>query len=217
MFVPNQDNRLFMQELDMNLFTIIPYYTPDEYEQQYPLLLMKKPEIFSINLKDELMEFATSCPPGFTISVHEVIDFGCFYYADWDTAHMAIVDEFIEVGVTDTIRQHLINACYDVSSADEEFQRQLEILSEALRKLLTVILGILARCDAPSIMDFGSCYRLFRIDDFGNVFFKMEVPSQVFDAVENSELVSKTLTLEPVENMVENTIILSAGGLPGNY
>lgn len=217
MFVPIQDERLFIQAPDTKLFTSTPFYTADEYEAQYPIIIMQKPEIFSINLQQEIMEFVTSCPPGFKAQVHEIIDFGCFYYSDWDSAHMAVLDEFIEVGAADDVRQNLTIGLYDALEAEKELQRQLEMLSEALKKFLTVILGVLARCDTPAILDFGSCYRLMRIDDFGNVYFKMEIPSRVFDEIENSERVNRKL-LEPLADLgMGSTIILPAGGLPGNY
>lgn len=217
MFVPIQDERLFVQTPDTKLFTSTPFYTADEYDLEYPLIVTRKPEMFSINLKNEIMEFMTSCPPGFKAQVQEIIDFGCYYYSDWDSAHMAVLDEFIEVGAADDVRKELTLGLYDAFEAEKELQRQLEMLSEALKKFLTVILGVLAHCDTPAIENFGSCYRLHHIDDLGNAYFKMEIPSRVYDEIENSERINRKL-LEPLSDLgMGNTIILTPDGLPGNY
>jgi hypothetical protein len=215
MFVPILDDRLFTKPADTNLFTSTPFHTAEEYEQEYPLLLMRGPELFSINLQDDLIEFITSVPPGFKADIHEVIDFACFYYSDWDTAHMAVLDEFIEANALDEIRRNMMIAHYDFFTAEKELQRQIDMLSDALRKFVNVILGMLARANVPAIMDFGSCYRLFKVDDFGNVFFRLENPTRVYDEVENSCLLTKKV-IEPKQPEIRFPTTL-VSDLPGNY
>lgn len=210
MYVPIMDDRLFTKPIDTNLLTTTPFYTAEEYEQEYPRLTMRMPEMFSINLQDDVIEFITSVPPGFSATIEEVIDFACFYYSDWDTAHMAVIDEFVEVTALNDVRKNLTLACYDFFTAEKELQRQVEMLSDALKKIVNVILGVLARCNVPAIMDFGSCYRLMRVADNGDVYFKMEVPSRVYDEIENSCL----LTKKPFE--LSQAIIIP-NDLPGNY
>lgn len=215
--IPITDDRLFTKPADTNVFTNTPFYTAEEYEYEYPVMLLGMPNIFSINLQDDIIEFMTSTPPAFTVNMHEVIDFACFYYSDWDTAHMAVMDEFIEVNALDEIRQHLVRACYDYATAEKELQRQIDMLSEALRKFITTVLSVLARANVPAIMDFGSCYRLENIDDWGNVFFKIQPPDRIFDEIENSCLLARK-AVEPTITKITNTIILTGDAWsPGNY
>lgn len=215
MFVPILDDRLFTKVVDSKTMTSVPFHTAEEYEQEYPILCMRMPETFSINLQDDILEFITSVPPGFDATIHEVIDFACFYYSDWDTAHMAVIDEFIEVTVLDDLRKRLMLHNYDFFTAEKELQRQVDILSEALKKIINVVLSVLARAGVHSIMDFGSCYRSVNITDNGDVFFKLETPSRVYDEIENSCLLSKK-PLQPQQLSLDLPMVLT-NDLPGNY
>ena len=54
------------------------------------------------------------------------------------------------------------------------------VLSGALTTFIGIIIGMLTRARIPAITEYGCCYRLENIDDFGNVFFRLRNPSQVF-------------------------------------
>jgi hypothetical protein len=186
MFVPITDDRLHTLGVDENKLHEVPFYEDCEYEQAYPILNRLLPEMFSVNLKGPIEQFLAKIPPTFGVTVHEVIDLACYYYSDWDSV-VAVTDEFIHVGALQEIRKNMVLAHYDTVTAEAEIQRCIDMLSEAVRELINIVVGMLSRNNVPAIMDFGSSYKLARIDDFGNAYFSMATPSAVYDAVENQQ------------------------------
>lgn len=185
MYVTINDDRLHTLGVDNNLLTSVPFYEDCEYEQMYPLLSVTLPEMFSVNLRDAIGQFLSQVNPAFGVTVHEIIDLACYYYSDWDSV-VAVTDEFLHVGAIGEMRKHMNAALYDTIAGEIEMQRQIDMLSDAVKQFIGIIIGVLSRNNVPAIMDYGSCYKLTHIDDFGNVYFKMSVPSAVLDAVDNA-------------------------------
>lgn len=187
MYIPVSDDRYFTSGTDNNLLQEIPLYEPEQYEEIYAKLSTIMPEMFSINLKEEIMEFTTTAPIQFEIAVDHVIDLACYYYCDWDSV-VAVTDEFLHAEIKNKVMRSLTLAHYDTASADAMMQDLIVMLSEALQKFINAIIGVLSRTSAPAIMEYGCCYRLNNIDHFGNVFFILKNPTQVYSELEGDEV-----------------------------
>lgn len=186
-FPPVMDDRYFTLGTDNNILQNVLLYEATQYEQAYPGLCFSKPEMFSINLQDEIAHFITKAPPMFEVNVDCVIELACYYYCDWDSV-VAVTDEFIHADVLNKVRTNLISAQYDLAHAEELLQDHIVMLSEALQRFIGVIIGVLSRMGAPAIMDYGSCYRLENITDNGDVYFRLRNPTQVYAELEGEEV-----------------------------
>lgn len=184
---PVQDDRYFTAGTDNVILQNIPLYDAEQYEQIYPFLFAVKPEIFSINLRQELGQFIASAPPMFGVNADCVIELACYYYCDWDSV-VAVTDEFIQADVINKVRDSLIAAHYDVAYAENMLQEYISVLSQALTQFIGVVIGVLSRMGAPAIMDYGCCYRLEQIDDNGNVYFRLRNPTVVYAELEGEEV-----------------------------
>lgn len=198
MYVPIKDDRYFTLGIDSNLFQSTPLYEADEYEGMFLLTISHMPAIFSLNLRQEISQFAISVPPAFNITIHEVIDVACYYYADWDSPVIA-TDDFIDQQIVHSLREGLISAGIPSIMVENEVDRQIEMLSETLRNFIGMIIGVLSRCDVPAIVDFGSAYRLESIDECGNVFFKITPPEAVYQAIEDNIQATQVATQQHKE------------------
>lgn len=178
------EDRYFMRGIDHSLLEEVSTYTEYEYEFRYPLIQMSMPQLFSINMLDELNKFMTSVPPHFDVEVEEVIDQACYYYCDWDSV-VAVTDEFLNTAIIEEVRVALVQNYESTVRADNVLQDSIAILSSALQTLIAAVIGVLARIGAPAITDYGCCYRLHRIDNSGNVYFNLMNPSQIFQYLEN--------------------------------
>jgi hypothetical protein len=181
---PITDDRLHTLGVNLDILHEVPFYEDCEYEQVYPVLSATLPEIFSVNLFKELSQFVSQVLPIWGVTAYEIIDLACFYYSDWDSILLA-TEDFISAGAMYEVRQNMIAAHYDLVVAEAEIQRQLDMLKEASRELIDIVVGALSRNNVPAIVNFGSSYKLHNIDDFGNVYFKMVTPQAVYDAVDN--------------------------------
>jgi hypothetical protein len=197
-YVPIKDDRYFTLGVDSNLFESTSLYEANEYEGMYRLTISHMPAIFSINLRHEISQFVISVPPAFDITMHEVIDVACYYYADWDSPVIA-TDDFIDQQVVHSLREGLLVAGIPPLMVEREVDRQVEMLSETLKNFIGMIIGILTRCDVPAIVDFGSAYRLERIDECGNVFFKITPPEVVYQAIEDNIHATRAATQQHKE------------------
>lgn len=185
MYIPITDDRYFTAGTDHEVLFDTPFYTSEEYDEVYPTLVETMPGIFSVNLKEAMTKFATSSPPAFGVSLEEVIELACYYYADWDSV-VAVTDELVRTETTHELRKSLTAVFLDVQAAEHELQNQLAMLTESLRDFINIVVGVLSRSNIPSIMDFGCCYRFYQIDNAGNVYFKIAVPEVVYKTVEQA-------------------------------
>lgn len=185
MYVPFENTRYHTLGSDSKLLEKTALYSDKEYELAYPFILRTKPALFSLNLRDEIAQFLTTAPPAFNATVHEVIDVACYYYSDWDSP-MVVTDEFIDDQVLTSMRLQMALLPYTPQEAEDAVQFQIQMLSEALRTFISVIVGALARYGSAAVEDFGSIYRLDNIDEAGNVFFKIIPPDAVFEAVQEN-------------------------------
>lgn len=179
MSVPITDNRYFTLGVDEELSTKIEAYDPEVYEREYPRISTQLPEMFSINLKGEMEVFITSSPPQFEVTVNRAIDLACYYYSDWDTM-VVVMDEFIHTEVFHKAEKDTLAARHASPEAAARLEEAMIALSEALTAFVGVIIGMLTRARIPAITEYGCCYRLENIDDYGNVFFRLRNPSQVY-------------------------------------
>ncbi|BAW19132.1 hypothetical protein [Ralstonia phage RP31] len=186
MNVPIGDDRYFMQGVDNLLLSEIPVYSDDEYELRWPLIQLSYPQLFSINMLGEMDTFLTSMPQQFEVEIEEAIDLACFYYCDWDSV-VAITDEFLNEAIIEEARVGLIRNLGCAVTAETALQDSMAMLTTALQTFLNSIIGVLSRTGAPAIQDYGCIYRLDHIDDFGNVYFRMMNPSQIFYYLESED------------------------------
>lgn len=178
------EGRYFLMGVDPLTLEDVAVYTEDEYEFRWPLIRMSYPEMFSINLFDAMNEFLTSSPQQFDIEIEEAIDLACFYYCDWDSVK-AITDDFLNAAVIEEARVSLIRTYGSSDRADSVLQDSIAVMTSALQAFISTVISVLGRVGAPAIVDYGSCYRLDRISDSGDVYFKMRNPCQVFYYLEN--------------------------------
>lgn len=181
------DDRYFTAGTDNAILNEVQLYEPEMYEQSYPFIESTMPAKFSVNLYDEIIEFTTKAPPQFEIVIEEVIDLACYYYCDWDSV-VAVTDEFLHIEALERARRSLTLANYDVKAAEEILQDMIVMLSDALKRVIGIIVGVLSRANAPAVVDYGSCYRLTGIDPYGNAYFELKNPSVVFATLEGDEL-----------------------------
>ena len=179
MSVPITDNRYFTLGVDDALAQEVPCYDSEEYESAFPSLATVLPEMFSLNLKSELEVFLTSSPPQFEVTADRAIDLACYYYSDWETMGV-VIDEFIHTEVFQKAEKDMLAVRHLHPEAAAHLDEAMIILSGALTTFIGVIIGMLTRARVPAITEYGCCYRLENIDDFGNVYFRLRNPSQVF-------------------------------------
>lgn len=186
MNVPIGDDRFFLMGVDRDILHRTDHYLADEYERAFPLIETTYPRAFSINLRDDIVAFLTSAPPAFKVTVDEVIDLACFYYSDWDSI-VAVADEFIQAQTIEDIRQSLRLAGLCTMAVEQQTQTLVIMLSDALKRFLGVIIGMLSRTNAPMIADYGCCYRVGAMFDDGTVLFQLSNPSVVYAYIEDNE------------------------------
>ena len=179
MSVPITDNRYFTLGVAEDLAPEIPCYDSGEYESAFPSLSTVLPEMFSLNLKNELEVFITTVPPQFEVTADRAIDLACYYYSDWETM-VVVIDEFIHTEVFHKAEKEILAARISQPEAVARLENDMMVLSGALTTFIGVIIGMLTRARIPAIAEYGCCYRLENIDDYGNVFFRLRNPSQVF-------------------------------------
>lgn len=187
MYVHIGDDRYFTSGTDNVILQEIELYDSDQYEREYPRISSTMPEIFCVNLQDEILRFMTTASPQFEIDIEDVIDLACYYYCDWD-AVVAVTDEFVNDYVLDKVRKSLVLAQYDVKTAEDMLQDLIVMLGEALKHFIGIIIGVLSRAGVPAIMDYGSCYRMKYIDNFNNIFFQLRNPPQVYDEISGEDV-----------------------------
>lgn len=198
MYVPITDNRYFTCGVDSTLFESTPLYEANEYEGMYLWMISHMPAIFSLNLRQEISQFIIAVPPAFNITIHEVIDVACYYYADWDSPVIA-TDDFIDQQIVHSLREGLLLSGIPPLMVEREVDRQVEMLSETLRNFIGMIIGVLSRCDVPAVVDFGSVYRLDNIDVHGNAFFKITPPEVVYQVIDDNIEATRAATQQHKE------------------
>ena len=187
MYVPFE-TRFFTLGVDENILKNTGFYTDEEYDAIYPLISNNMPEMFSINLREQIVQFGTTRPPQFNISVHEVIDLACHYYADGDSIR-AVTDEFVNDQALAIMRLQLGKTYLDPRTVEQVLHSQIEMLGEAIKDVISVVISALSRFNVPAVEDFGSVYRLTNIDDIGNAFFQLQSPDIVSALIqENTKL-----------------------------
>lgn len=179
MFIPITDNRYFTLGVDEELSLKVDAYDPEQYEREYPRISSTMPELFSLNLIGELETFITSAPPQFEVTAERAIELACYYYSDWDTM-VVVIDEFIHTEVFFKAEKDTVAARHISPEAAARLEEAMVTLSVALTNFIGVIIGMLTRARIPAITEYGCCYRLEDIDDNGNVFFRLQNPSQVY-------------------------------------
>lgn len=183
MFLQITDNRYFTLGVDDILSQNLDAYDVEQYEREYPRISSTMPELFSINLKEEIENFITKAPPQFKITIEQVIELACYYYSDWETM-VAVIDEFIQIEVLFEAKKNLILTSLDIDRDTLILEELMGMLSEALTNFIGIIIGMLTRAGIPAIAEYGCCCRLENIDDYGNVYFRLCNPSQVYAELE---------------------------------
>ena len=89
--------------------------------------------------------------------------------------------------VLEKVRKVLLVMEYDYAVAEAFLQQELELLTKALQRFIGIIIGLLSRSGAPSIMDYGCCYRLSNLLDSGTAFFSIRDPSGVYTELEDTD------------------------------
>ena len=190
MYVPFETTRYFTQGTNHALLLETPFYTEDEYSNVFQLLSSNVPEMFSINLREQIVQYGTTIPPQFNVSIHEVIDLACYYYSDWDCIR-AVTDEFVDDQALALLRSQLSKSYSEPKALEAALQFHIEMLSEAVRDIINVVIGVLCRFNVAAVEDFGSIYRLTNIDDTGNVFFQIQSPDVVSAHIQENVKLNK--------------------------
>lgn len=187
MYVPFE-TRFFTLGVDDKILQSTGFYNDEEYEAIYPFISNNMPEMFSINLREQIIQFGTTRPPQFNISVQEVIDLACYYYSDTDSIR-AVTDEFVDDQALAVIRLQLTKTHADPRTVERILHSQIEMLGEAIKDVISVVISTLSRFGVAAVEDFGSVYRLTNIDDIGNAFFQLQSPDIVTALIqENTKL-----------------------------
>lgn len=189
-YIPINDDRFFIGGLDSLIMQSIPTYEEEEYRVLYPEIQRRLFNTFSINMQEAIVEFITTVSPLLHVDIKDVIDLACFYYNDMDSV-VSIVDEFVDEKTTNDILNELILAHYDVQAANQLLEAQIAMLTDALRPFIDLITGVLSRAGVPAIFNYGSCYRLFNIDDSYNVYFTIRNPDSVYEELFGSDFDKK--------------------------
>lgn len=179
MSIPITDNRYFTLGVDDELARSLDIFDPQEYEREYIRMSIEMPELFSLNLKEEIEILITTSPPRFRVDPDRAIELACYYYSDWNTM-VTVIDEFIQTELYMRAEKELILSQDCTPEVIEKLDEEAILVSGALTRFIGVIIGLLTRAGAPAITEYGCCYRLENIDDFGNVFFRLRNPSQVY-------------------------------------
>lgn len=186
MAFPITDNRYFTLGVDNELSKIIDVYDPETYEREYPRISTQFPDMFSLNLKSEMEVLVTSSPQQFEVTAERAIELACYYYSDWDTM-IVVIDEFIHTEIFHKAEKDTIALRHIDAEAAARLEEAMIMLSEALTTFIGVIIGLLTRARIPAISEYGCCYRLENIDDYGNVYFRLCNPSQVYIELEGRD------------------------------
>lgn len=179
-FIPIKDDRYFLQKLNTKLLMNVPLYNEEEYTKSFPALCLKYPLIFSINLQEAVVEFNTTVSPLLEVTINTILDSACFYYGDLD-AGFNILDDLVSKEKMESIVKYLMVENYDLRTAEELLEAQTALLLECSRKVINIVEGIMSLMNVPAILNFGSIYRLDRIDNNYTVYFIRRTPEQVYD------------------------------------
>jgi hypothetical protein len=184
MMIPIRDKRYFMGGVNSLILQATRVLTAEEYERIFPQIESSYPTLMSINMRDAMETFITNAPPSFNVTVDDVFDCSCFFYSDWDSI-VAVTDEFIQAQGVEDVRRWLLQVDPDPEVAEARLQDLILMLDAALKNLISTIIGVLSRANAPAIIDYGCCYRLNSIRNDGTVVFQLSNPSVVYQDIED--------------------------------